>query len=557
MTEQEEFEFALALERERSQAVPQPQSGKSMLADFVRNLTAGAVRGAGSIGATLLTPVDAAARAVGVQNDFIGRTDRREAMDGALRELGADTESLAFQGGKLGAEIAGTAGVGGAAARGLALLPGASRVAPVIEAVSSSGMKAGGLTGARGMAARTVGGAVTGGASAGLVDPQDVGTGAAIGGALPVATKVAGVVGNRVGNALRPGIDNPELATKAIRDYNIPLGPSDISSSEMVKGARSFLDDTLLVGRIGNKRKDAVQEGFNRAVGQTFGADAAKLTPDVIDAAKSRMGGEFDRIWNRNALQYDGDLFSQIAQLRTNAAKLPQGESSRVLSWLDDLESRAIPGPNNELFIPGDVANRFQSRLRQESEKATGFLKDDLSNLRRAVIDAFNRSVSPADAAALTLNRQQYKAFKTVEPLLQSAEAGVAGRNVGDVPAALLPQAVKQSYKGGISNSPFADLSQIGSQYVADRVGRTGGSARAAIQNTAVGTALLGTGAMTNPLLAAGAIPVAAGVEGLLSSPRAARAMLPGGQNPIRGLLDQLELERLLYLSAPVTAASQ
>ena len=51
---------------------------------------------------------------MGVQNDFIGRTDRRQAMDQALSGMGADTESLAYGGGKLGAEIAGALGAGGA-----------------------------------------------------------------------------------------------------------------------------------------------------------------------------------------------------------------------------------------------------------------------------------------------------------------------------------------------------------------------------------------------------------------------------------------------------------
>jgi hypothetical protein len=121
------------------------------------NLAAGAVRGAGSIGATILTPVDAAARALGVQNDFIGRTDRREAMDGGLREMGADTDSLAFKGGKLGAEIAGTAGVGGALANGVRVL-GATRAAaglePIIDGVArgleTGGFRVGPLAGAGG-----------------------------------------------------------------------------------------------------------------------------------------------------------------------------------------------------------------------------------------------------------------------------------------------------------------------------------------------------------------------------------------------------------------------
>jgi hypothetical protein len=537
------------------EASPEPESRG--FGGMAGDMMAGAVRGAGSIGATVLAPIDAAARKLGLSNDFIGRTDRRAMMDQALAGLGADTDSFAFGAGKLGAEIAGTMGAGGVLARGASLLPGATRAAPLIESIGSAGFKAGGLTGAGALGTRAAGGAVTGGAAAGLVNPEDAGTGALIGGALPGATKAAGYLGSKVGGALRPSVADPDLARKAIIDYGIPLGPSDITKSGLTKAARSLLDDTFLVGRIGAKRKENIQGAFNKAVGKTFGADEVSLTPKVIDNAKKRMGAEFDRIWNGNALQYDGDLFQNIQSLRANASKLPDAEASRVMSWIDDLERRAIPGQNGELFIPGDVANRFQSKLRVESEKATGFLKDDLSTLRKSIIDAFNRSVSPEDAAALTANRKQYKAFKTVEPLLQGAEAGVAGRSVGDVPAGLLPQAVRQSYKGGIAGSPFEDLSQIGSQFVADRVARTGGSNRALLQNSAVGAAI-GTGAFSNPVAAGAVLPVAAGVESLLSSPAIARAMLPNAKpSAVQRLIEQLELERLLYQAAPVVGASR
>ncbi len=160
----------------------------------VGNIDAGLIRGAGSIGATLLAPVDAAARAMGVQNDFIGRSDRREAMDAGLHSLGADPNSIAYQGGKLTSEVAGTLGAGGAVARGAAAIPGVVRAAPaLIDAIGSAGFKAGGATnlaraaGATRLAdlgTRVAGGAIAGGASAGLIDPNDAGTGAAIGGAV-------------------------------------------------------------------------------------------------------------------------------------------------------------------------------------------------------------------------------------------------------------------------------------------------------------------------------------------------------------------------------------
>lgn len=187
----------------------------------VGNLIAGAVRGAGSIGATLLAPIDAAARAVGIQNDFIGRTDRRQAMTAALEGFGAEPDSLAFGAGKLGTEIAGTAGAGGMLAKGAQAL-GATRalsgLEPIVEGATrglqTGGFRVGPLAGTGlGTATRLATGGAVGAATAGLVNPSDAGLGAAIGAALPGATALAG----RAGSALRgtPQTLSPELQSSA------------------------------------------------------------------------------------------------------------------------------------------------------------------------------------------------------------------------------------------------------------------------------------------------------------------------------------------------------
>ena len=88
---------------------------KNAIAQGVGNVAAGLVRGAGSIGATLLSPRDALegfiARQMGAPE--LAPQDRRAAMDSSLEQMGADPDSLAFQGSKLLSEVAGTAGAGG------------------------------------------------------------------------------------------------------------------------------------------------------------------------------------------------------------------------------------------------------------------------------------------------------------------------------------------------------------------------------------------------------------------------------------------------------------
>ena len=382
---------------------------------------------------------------------------------------------------------------------------------------------------------RAAGGAITGAATAGLVNPEEALVGGAIGAGMPVGVRAMGAVGSAVGRQFRPGGDSSQLARRAM-DMGAPLGIADIAEGKFTKAVRSILNDAPLTGGIGATQNEAKQRWFNRAVGEVFVAADDKLTPQVMDAAKKKLGSEFDRIWNNNALVVDDKLMQSLSQTRARATMLPKAERSRVLGMLDDFEGQITQAPDGSIVVPGDVANRYQSSIRKASESAQGFLKEDLAGLRKNILGAFNRSVSAEDAAALALNQKKYKAFKTVEPLLAKGEVGIAGREAGDVPAALLPGAVFNSYRANTSGAPLAELAKIGSKYLVDRTPQTGGSTRALIQNSAI-VGALGAGMFTNPLLAAPVIPAGMALNRALGSPALARGLLGMSAPEMGGLL--------------------
>jgi hypothetical protein len=212
------------------------QSLGSKVAEQAGNVLGGAVRGAGSIGATILSPLDAAARALNNGKpvniggiDVLGQ-DRRAGMDAALQTMGFDTNSLAFQGGKLGAEIAGTAGVGGAAANLLGRVPGVAAAAPnVLNAIRSAGMTGGT------MPARMAGGAITGGLSVGAVDPENALVGAAIGGALPPVLRGAGMAGSAAAGLFKGA------QTRAVERMAAALGKDPQMVAQQLAAGRALV----------------------------------------------------------------------------------------------------------------------------------------------------------------------------------------------------------------------------------------------------------------------------------------------------------------------------
>lgn len=189
------------------------------------NLGAGALRGAGSIGATLLWPIDKAQdlyygdRGPSLSGLITGKAlptrneERRQKMDDGLETAGAEPDSMMYKGGKLAGEIAGTAGAGGALGNGVLraapLLTRAGVSAPAVtaaaEALTTGGFRAGGLTGLRGAATRVGAGALSGGASGALTDPGNAGIGAGVGAVLPGVAKVGGKVGSWAANAMTDG----------------------------------------------------------------------------------------------------------------------------------------------------------------------------------------------------------------------------------------------------------------------------------------------------------------------------------------------------------------
>ena len=203
----------------RYEFVDEPTANTTTLQDIAqhgKNALGGAIRGAGSIGATLLTPIDALARSlndgkpININGYDIAGQDRRTAMDAGLTSAGADPESWMYKGFKLGGEVAGTAGAGGAVANAVArLAPSAAAAVPAfIQAMRTGGLSTGakaapGVAGwAANMAPRIAGGAVSGGVTAGLVNPEDAGTGALIGGALPPGVQLAKALGAGTKNAV-------------------------------------------------------------------------------------------------------------------------------------------------------------------------------------------------------------------------------------------------------------------------------------------------------------------------------------------------------------------
>lgn len=361
--------------------LPPPSPTTSVMEDIkqgIGNLAAGAVRGAGSIGATILTPIDAATRVLNHGEplnvggyDVLGQ-DRRSGMDAALTNMGADTNSLAFQGGKLGAEVAGTAGAGGILGAGAKMLGATPKI---VSAFSSGGMSLGGKTTGSligDLALRSGAGAATGMTAAGMVNPSSAGTGAVIGAATPGGAWLAGLAGHSVTNLAGK-------VTKSILGGTTGTGSSviDAAYNAGLEGDSSFLANMrgdANFSDIVDQAKDALSV-MRETRGQTYRTGMAAVSGDktildiqpIQDAIKTAQGkfasyhGEVTNENANSAIQRVSEKVNDWATKDPTIFHTPEG-LDKLKQWVGGELENAKPGTQTDAALKG-IYNSIKSTV--------------------------------------------------------------------------------------------------------------------------------------------------------------------------------------------------
>lgn len=400
----------------RSRRGPIEDMTGEQIAQGIGNLAAGAVRGAGSIGATILSPIDALARAVGIENSVIGRSDRREAMDTALRMMGANSESMDYATGKLGSEVAGTMGVGGALAKGVATVPA---LAPFAKSIATGGFQTGMPPGVLNALTRFMGGGITGAASNALIDPSTAGEGAVLGAVIPGvgapivqgATKVIGrgydlLAGNaakvKAGEIARD-VAGSEIGR--IRAANA-AAPSNVTAGQAAAGIdrdvwQAFADlaagkDTNSVYRkLADDQKRAQLDLLTRLAGgasQTEAKAARGAEKATLNALTTPM-----RETELGAANIAGDL---KPKLEGEAARMAEAAANKVedVRRFTAAGQRApnvapamstpsgLPIPSRYTYVGGDLAERAEQVATQAAEGSLRF--GEASRFAQAAADS-------------------------------------------------------------------------------------------------------------------------------------------------------------------------
>lgn len=525
------------------------QSIATGAANTTRDLVAGGLRGAAGIGATLLQPTDYLSDKIAGRPGGTANAERRAGIEGGARAIASDPSSLSYSGAKLGTEIAGTAGVGGALAAPLrAAVPAVASAFPaagnalarLASSVGTSGMTVGGApasgalqTGGNALL-RMAGGAVTGGASAGLINPNDAGFGAVVGGAVPGASQVAGGIARAAGRSLRGGGSvGPEVVQLAERAKQLGIDiPADrLVNSKPLNAVASSLDYIPFSGRTATMNK--MEDQLNTAVSRTFGQDSPNIAL-ALRKASDDLGAKFDRVLSSNTVNVDAQFVQDLATAANQASRELGSDGAAIIGkQVDDILSKAATGQ-----IDGQAAYNIKKTLDRISNRNSpeAFYARDL---KQKLMEALDRSLGPQEAAAFAQTRKQYGSMLAMEKIAQNgAEGGVSIARLANMK--------------NINNPELQELADISAQFLKSREGAHGSA-----QRVVLGTGALLTGGATGTLPAVGAgMALGRGTNMLLNSAAVKNAALGQPQtNRLLRLAGEPDVTQMLYRAAPAISA--
>lgn len=490
------------------------------------NVLAGLTRGAGSIGATLMAPKDMLMDAIdGKGLSLASNRQRRTDMDAALGSMGAETDSFGYGAGKLAGEIAGTAGAGGAAANVFGkFAPRIATAAPgLLEAIRTGGMSANGA----GMATRAAGGAIGGGLSAGLINPEDAATGAAIGAIAPGVISLAGNIGKSIGEKaaatkaenlakFNRGAPMRETIKESVEaGYVFPPNMVNPSTKNAIVESFSGKQATSQIASVRN------QDVTEKLVRQSLSlADDAPLTKSALEQIRKVEGGAYKRV---------GDL-SPAAEYDLEALKQARNEAQ---GWFNAYNRSASPMDLAKAKDFRDTAEMLELRLESHASNAG---KD-------ALIPALREA------------RKQIAKTYTVERALNDATGTVNAKVIG-----------RMFDKGKPLSDGLDKVGRFASGFpsIAQPPQQMGSPAAHNLRSMASMLAGGGGLAAAGPMgLAAAALPFAAGPlsrsimfrEGAQRGLANQAAPTVGRMAKVGGLLADPELQMFLARSAPATAS--
>lgn len=311
--------------------------------------------------------------------------------------------------------------------------------------------------------------------------------------------------------------ESRRAAVAAMKAEGVPLTAGQATGHKPLQWMESVAGDAVGAGGKAAAIQAEQGEAFTAAALRRAGIqNEGRATPDVMSAARDRIGGKFNDLTAQNTLRMDEQFSKDFGRaLRDYVAAVPPSmRAPGIGGIIDDVMEIARQG--------GKMAGEsYQQTRSQLAKRAEGLRMSDppqaeaYRGIRKAFDAAMDRSISPADAQAWGQARREYGNLKTLEKA-----AGAAGTNAAE--GLISPSQLRAAVAGGNKRGAysrgegdFADLARSGVATMTP-LPQSGTAPRAMMQGLMSGGGALAGGL---PGLAASMVGPAIAGRALMSRP--------------------------------------
>jgi hypothetical protein len=291
---------------------------------------------------------------------------------------------------------------------------------------------------------------------------SDVERSAAIGAAGGAGGALLGSGLNAVGRTIGGGVlpdDIANLAAVARDKYGINLTADQLGTDTGSKFVRSASDSLPFSGAGSDIANTQAQ--FNAAVSRTMGENATKLTPDVMNAAKARIGSYYDQVAASTNLNVDSQFMQDLHDTLNNASQvLPKSEAEPLVKQAQSILEKIDPTTKTISGATYQALTNTGAPLDRLIESENPNISFFANGLKKTLDGALARSASPADQAMLQTADKQWASMRTVQQVVTKSPTG-------DVSPALLAGRVNAATGNGMAFGYGGDLGELA------RIGQT------------------------------------------------------------------------------------
>lgn len=248
------------------------------------------------------------------------------------------------------------------------------------------------------------------------------------------------------------------------------------TGSKPLRWAESVTQDTPFGGGRASQIMTDQAEQFTAATLRRAGVNAKRATPDVVDGAYTALGKQFDDLSTRNNIRVDQKFLSDLnSAWKDYSSVTPISQRAPVVEAMlhDIMGARKSLAPyprmqngNGQIYganngaLTGVAYQAMRSRLEKMSRgvrMSNPELSEALGNIRGALDDVMERSISKTDATQWKQIRGQYRNLVAIEKAATGAGENAA---MGLISPSALRNAVKSQSQRGYARGK-GDLTEL------------------------------------------------------------------------------------------------